>query len=755
MTPEPTHLSRLLRWPTWAKTLAFGLLIGVLGAVVGLSPLGQWLDEQVGLSWLFELRGPRVAPGQAVILSIDRESATALDLPASARRWPRELHAQLIDRLSAAGARGIVFDVFFQESRPGDTDQRLAAAMARAGNVVLFEYLTKRVGAIDDETGMVLGTYNLEQRIQPTLVLQRAAAATGPFPLPKVPARVNQIWRFKPEIGDVPTLPVLALQLYAREGYDLLHAALTRAAAPGISDVPGRWQEVLEPGQFQERAKMLRHTFRAQTTLARSVRDVLSAGAASSPAQHSALALLDTFAGPPSAYLNFYGPPGHLPTWSYHRVVEGEGWQSDFRDKLVFIGFAERFEGEEKDSFHTVYSGETHLTSGVEILATAFGNLVDGSALRPLNLGLQASLLLALGLIAGGVFRSMGGAWSLPAALLLGATYLWAAHVAFANFVWLPLATPLLVQLPAAAVGALLWHYLTTQRERRRIRAAFGYHLPLRVVDQLASGTRHVAADSDRMFGICLATDAGQYTSLSERLDPAVLHDLMNRYYAAVFAPLRQRGGVVSDVIGDAVLAIWAAAQSSPNLREQACLAALELNSAVEQFSTRDADGQLTTRIGVHCGELMLGHVGALDHYEYRAVGDIVNTATRIEGLNKKLGTRMLVSEDVSRGLEDTVVTRPLGVFRLAGKSHNTAIAELVGPAHQISSQQRELLNAFAAGLSAFREQRWREAAAAFEHCLEMVPDDGPTHFYLQQTHEHRKRDAWDDFDGVIIMNTK
>ncbi|MEN8175107.1 MAG: CHASE2 domain-containing protein [Pseudomonadota bacterium] len=741
--------------PGWVKTLAFGLAVGLFGMLIGLSPLGQWLDEQVGLSWLFELRGPRVAPTEAVILSIDRESATELGLPASARRWPREYHARLIETLNAAGARGIVFDVFFQEPRPGGTDQRLADAMEKAGNVVLFEYLTRQVGEIDDDTGTALGRYNLEQRILPVEVLKDGAAATGPFPLPKVPARVSQVWRFKPEIGGVPTLPMLAFQLHAQRGYGLLREALLRTGTQGPSGLSPDWSDMIANGRFQEEVKRIRHLFSAQPALGGAVRALLTGGIVEPSVQRDALKLLDAYSGPPGAYLNFYGPPGHLATWSYHRIIEGTGWEPAFRDKVVFVGFAERFAGEDKDSFHTVYSDETRLTSGVEILATAFGNLVDGSALRPLDPRLQAALFLVLGLIAGVVFRRVSGVWTLPSALLLGGSYLWAAHVAFAGFLWLPLATPLLVQLPLAAVGALLWHYLTTRRDRRRIREAFGYHLPLQVVDQLASGARDVAGDSDRMFGICLATDATQYTTLSERLDPGELRNLMNRYYAAVFAPVRRRGGIVSDVVGDAVLAIWVAAESSRELRQQACLAALELNSAVETFNVREAGGRMPTRVGIHCGELVLGHVGALDHYEYRVVGDIVNTATRIETLNKQIGTRMLVSEEAIRGLEAAFIIRPLGVFLLAGKSHPTALAELLGTPEEVDSKQRALLDLFADGLDAFRDKRWSEAAAFFERCLERMPDDGPAAFYLQQTRKYAESADEEDFDAVIVMNKK
>ena len=115
-------------------------------------------------------------------------------------------------------------------------------------------------------------------------------------------------------------------------------------------------------------------------------------------------------------------------------------------------------------------------------------------------------------------------------------------------------------------------------------------------------------------------------------MEPAELGALMNRYYGVLFEPVKRHGGLVQDVVGDSMLAIWATTEPDASLRSRACLAALDIASAVDRFNATSGRFALPTRIGLHSGRLLLGSVGAIDHYEYRAVGDIVNTATRLEG---------------------------------------------------------------------------------------------------------------------------
>ena len=127
------------------------------------------------------------------------------------------------------------------------------------------------------------------------------------------------------------------------------------------------------------------------------------------------------------------------------------------------------------------------------------------------------------------------------------------------------------------------------------------------------------------------------------------------------------------------MLAIWSAPSGDESsLRKKACLAGLEIAAALERFNATNGRPPLYTRMGLHAGEMLLGTVGALHHYEYRAVGDMVNTANRLQGLNKYMDTRLLVSEKVVEGL-DEFLTRPLGRFLLAGRASFLRVAELMG----------------------------------------------------------------------------
>ncbi len=324
------------------------------------------------------------------------------------------------------------------------------------------------------------------------------------------------------------------------------------------------------------------------------------------------------------------------------------------------------------------------------------------------------------------------------------------------SFTWYPLVIPVLVQLPTAFFGTLWWKYLDTHRERDGIRRAFGYYLPDKVVDEISRGMGDIKAAPRTVFGICLSSDGEQYVRLSEVMSPSELNSFMNRYYEAVFKPVRQRGGIISDVVGDSMMAIWATSHPDKELRLQACLAALEVVEAVRLFNAPGTPPrrQLPIRVGLHSGHVSLGSIGGVDHYEYRAVGDVVNTASRIESLNKLLGTRVLVSEEVMEGLEDLLV-RGLGKFVLPGKTKPVAIYELVGRMREAEEEQRRICMLFSQGLSAYLEESWDDAIHDFRSCLEASKVDGPSAFFLSQSEAFKKNPPGKNWDGVFVVTRK
>jgi adenylate cyclase len=328
--------------------------------------------------------------------------------------------------------------------------------------------------------------------------------------------------------------------------------------------------------------------------------------------------------------------------------------------------------------------------------------------------------------------------------LYLGTLYVLFSH----RDLWAPVVVPLVVQAPIAFGASLVAAYRHVKAERRQITKAAGYYLPKRVVDALARAETDFGSRREKAFGICLVTDAAHYSRLAERLPPERLGALLNRYYEALFQPVRARSGLISDVVGDSMMAIWASPPAEAVDYREACLAALEILEAVDRFNRSHRDIRLPTRIGLHAGPMVIGNVGAVDHFEYRAVGDVVNSASRLEGLNKHLGTRLLASDAVAQGLYG-IATRYLGRFLPEGKSKPMAVYEIAGREGALSEERLALHDRFQAALSAFQAGDWPAAQAGFAACLALKEDDGPSRFYLGLCETFRRSPPNGPIDAV------
>ncbi len=743
------------------RRLVPALLLGVLTATAGglatLVPLAARLEENLGLDLLFTLRGSRPPPAEVVIVSIDKQSADELGVPRDSAKWPRTLHARLLDTLSRQGAAMVAFDIVFDQPGVPDDDRRLAEALARGRNVVLGQYLTRETVPMPGTPG---GHLIVERAVPPVALLDDAALAVAPFPLPKTPVRVSQYWTFKTSAGDLPTLPVVAFQVFTLDAYDRFVRLFEEVSPYHAERLPRDRAAVVAAGHAERLVRLVRDILQHEAPTIDRMRERLRSEPAGAPGTRRPgrrlLALLEMYRAPPSQYLNFYGPPRTITTLPYHRVLQADPPAADLRGKAVFVGLSENLRLDQKDGFYTVFSEPTgYDLSGVEIAATAFANLLEMMPVHPLAPAWQLATPVLWGLVVGLLTGLLAPAVAAASLVAAGCLYLLAALRAFkTEAVWCPVVVPLLFQPPLAFVGAVLWRYRRTFRERENVRRALGFYVPAQVADQVARTVGNVRESGDLAYGTCLSTDAHRYTALAETMDPKELAAFMNEYYAVIFGPVKRHGGIVSDVVGDSMLAIWATAEPDAGLRGQACRAALDIASATDQFNLRSGARRLPTRVGLHSGPMVLGNIGAMDHFEYRAVGDIVNTATRLEGLNKQLETRVLASDDVLRGV-DGFLTRELGTFLLAGKTRPLLVHELLGREADADAGQRDRCATFAAGLAAFRERRWKEAIQCFDECVRADENDGPSRFYGRRCDQLAASPPEGIWDGVIQIDWK
>lgn len=731
-----------------AGALALGAAVALIGAAfLMLEPL-LGLERHYGLQGLFQMRGALRPPAEVLVVAIDEPSARALGLPDRPRSWPRSLHAELTRYLSRAGARVISFDLTFDTPSPvREHDDALGAAMAEAGRVLVTESIRVEELPLQDGGERSAGTAYVERRVRPVAPIEAGALGSAPFLLPKG-ARVDWYWTFWHDSGDRPVLPVLALHVYA---WDDFAAWLPGPRAQG----PG-WLA------SEQAAAAMR---RVRATLREGGAGTPHSGAAGLQPVGAPRAFHDLYRDEPTAHLNYYGPPRTVPTVSYERVLAAARGGPDpeleamIRGAAVFVGYSAATAGGQdrlRDDYRTVFSLPSGLDlSGVEIAATAFANLRDGRRLQPTPWGVDLALVVLGGMLLGVACRWLRPGWAVAAGLVAGTGWMATAYLAFAvHAVWAPWVIPLGVQMPLALFGALWMRYRAVRREREQIRQTFAKFLPAPVVEQLVRHIGSVTSANRVVYGACMATDMESYTTLAERLDPGTLGELMNRYYALLFAPVERHGGTVVDVVGDSMVAIWVNAGSEFEVRRQACAAALEVCAATRDFGDALADGPLPpTRVGLHAGMLLVGSIGASSHYEYRAVGDIVNTASRIQGLNKLLGTRLLASGETVAGLTD-IATRPLGAFLLAGKTQPVELAELCGgepgPASALSSP-----DSFAQALSDYRDGRWDVAAERFASLARECPKDGAARFYLARCEALRAAPPAPDWSPVIRVDGK
>ena len=745
------------------RPLGIGALTAVAGLLFMALPLGVALEESAGLNLLFRLRGSRPSPPEVLIVAIDRPAAEALGLPANPNRWPRTQHADLVDALHRGGAAAIVFDVVFDDPGAPTDDRTLAEAIRRAGTVVLAQQLVRETVPVSgDDPRASIEPFHVERLASPLPILAEAAAGLAPFPLPKVPVQVSRYWTFKAGAGNAPSLPVVGFHVYAREAHGPLVELLKAAGAHPPEEVPSG----SAPPNLVGAERVVRAVREAveqdPDTRARLSDAIARAPSPTADARVQRLLerLVRLYAGPDSPYLDFYGPPRTIPTISYDRALARLAARDgglDVRGKAVFIGLSSHTGAEQRDGVNTVFSEPNGLDlSGVEVAATAFANIVEGRAVEPAPAGPELLLAIGWGLALGFL------AWRLPllaSATLLplaGVLYLMVARNRFAaTGLWLPLVGPLVVQIGVAVAASAIWRHRDTRREREHLSTALAHYLPPKIAEELARAIGDVRATDQLVYGTCLSTDAHQYTALSETMEPAELGALMNRYYAVLFEPVKRHGGLVQDVVGDSMLAVWATTEPDLSLRYRACLAALDIVSAVDRFNAGSGRLALPTRIGLHSGQMLLGSVGAMDHYEYRAVGDIVNTATRLEGLNKHLGTRLLVSAEVLQGL-DGLFSRELGSFLLAGKSRPIVVYELVTRATDATPADRERCAIFAGALAAYRRGAWPEAMRLWGEALRAHGgQDGPSGFYLRWCETRAAQPPSADWDGVVRMDQK
>ena len=314
------------------------------------------------------------------------------------------------------------------------------------------------------------------------------------------------------------------------------------------------------------------------------------------------------YAEPDVLLLNFYGPPRTLTTLEHGAVLDARGGELDtlralVSGRVVFVGYSDRSAVDQQDAYPTVYTDEDGVdVSGVEIAATAYANLVDGSTFRTLGPWSGALLHVLLGTtLALAVLRAPTGRAVAFCAALAALHFAVSTYLADRAYLLLPVGVPLLVLTPIVLFCGLFHRHLAARRQRDRYRDGAGTMLPSRALDDIEAA-RIDRAPPVPLYGTCMITDVEGYSTVSESVTAERLAELSREYFSILTDRTRLTGDELIDLEGDSMTAVWTGAEPNVDNGRLATDAAAAIMRALQEFDRRHPDTPFRTRIGLHAG---------------------------------------------------------------------------------------------------------------------------------------------------------
>ena len=460
--------------------------------------------------------------------------------------------------------------------------------------------------------------------------------------------------------------------------------------------------------------------------------------------------------------INYAGPARSIDTVSYYQVIDAEHPlpRSRIRGRIVLVGHmleASATPQAQADAFYTpFFAGNGQLMAGVEIQGNIISTLLDGSWGRefpPWQLALLMVAVVFLGCLVLVRLKPISGLIFTVVSLVLLAAVSFALFC-FARF-WVP---PFLMSTGLVVVysGNVLGHYFVEAREKRWLRHAFGRYVSPSLVEVITTHPERLELGGEELETTVLFADLEGFTQLSETMPPHALIKLLNDYFSPMTQIIMSYQGTLDKYIGDAIMALWGAPVPLSDHALRACRAALEMEKTMTELQ-QDWQSQglppLLARLGLHSGSVVAGNVGSRERFNYTVLGDTVNLASRLEGVNKVYGTQIILSEETCRLVQDRLLVRELDLVRVKGRAQPVTIYELLGESPP--EGKYPWLHYFAAGLEAYRQRQWEKASRAFNEVLRLQPHDRPTQVFLGRCRFFAAAPPPLDWRGVFVLDAK
>ncbi len=447
-----------------------------------------------------------------------------------------------------------------------------------------------------------------------------------------------------------------------------------------------------------------------------------------------------------SMWVNFTGPPGGYPRYSFTDVVNGRIPAEQLKGKVLFVGATALGV---YDMRVTPFHGNT---PGVEIHATVADNIISDRFIR--QGGLEALFdiffIVLMGALAYFLTTSLRLYGAIPTTTLLLAGYIWFAYYMFEAGHWINIIYPTLSAILALLVGGS-FRYLVLERSAREMRSMFSSYLSPKLVARLEKDPEAARIGGDNKEVTVLFTDIKSFTTFSESHPPQEVVSHLNEYLGAMVQVIEQHDGTIDKFIGDAIMAYWGAPLSQPDHAKLALQCLLAMDRRLGELRSKwvsEGKEPFSIRGGIQSGEVVAGNVGfAGKKMEYTVIGDTVNLASRLEGTAKYYGVTYLAGENTYQLTSTVCGYREIDKIRVVGKQLPVTIYEPQAGSNALTAMQ---LERFHSALVLYRARKWSEAQVAFADLLAELPDDKPCKIYIERSAFFVENPPPADWDGVF-----
>lgn len=654
------------------------------------------------------LRSDGTKPKNVVLFYVDEASLEHMEREGINWPWPRELYSMVLDFCRRGGALSVVFDLFFsEESVYGVADD---AAFAGGVSSELPTYFVTFLSKSGGETGP-----------EGAKVLEKSG----------VPFAGEELKLF-PKGASFKSLPIP----------ELINVAAGFGNAQTPPDEDGVYRRVTLLSRLNEEAVPL-ISLKVASDIKKTGKITLT--------DEEALFLDDEkipLDKDNQMLINYYGGTDTFPTYPLARVILSDsqlvdGKQPDLdaavvKDKIVIVGVAAPGLYDMKSSpFSRVYPG-------AEVHATVIENILRADFIRPLSPSAVVLIIIVVTFFVAAGLARISTSWGIALWIFaVTAALVGTAFYFFSKGVWLPLVAPFGAIL-FSALTMVLFRFLTEGKKKREIRKAFGQYLSPDVVAQIAESPESLRLGGEEKEITILFSDIADFTTISEKMPPTELVEKLNEYFSMATKIIHKYGGTLDKYIGDAIMAFWGAPLKVDDHAKLAVNAALDIQSELKALSA------FVTRIGIHTSPAVVGNIGSDIRFNYTAIGDAVNLSSRLEGLNKKFGTRIIISEATYEKLKGLTMARRVGRVRVKGRGAPVGIYEPLGMNAAID--EKNAAN-FERGLDIFEKGGFKEAEAVFEKLISET-DDPVSKYYKKECVEFKEKPP-ENFDGVSSFETK